>query len=558
LIFVCSLKLIPTVFESYTFAHLPVLILFDLVVCGETVNFLQNKYNKTKAKLDAQTQVQIKRMSALRKIDLSMTTTMDLKTTLMIIIDQALTQVKVTAANIYLLNQDSQNLEWLAGEGYPTIRKVIPKTQHPAIADLENEKTIYTMQLADGSAQNELTNEFSAAGFAHLLVFPLQYHNVLLGTMEILNSAALPSDEDFTSYLETLAGQAAIAIEHDSSFANLQYMNTHLQETIKELIETKDVLEKSQKIGHIGSWRYKTKTGKVFWSEELYEIYGISPNETQLTYETIFEFMLPEDKERIRQNIEKLFQGEIIAELEYRICHPDGNIRHLITMCEAFRNDKQKITEIIGTVRDRTEHKQAELVIRQAHLNLQQTYDTTLEGWARALDLRDHGTEGHAQRVTQLSLQLAEILEIPDEDRINIRRGALLHDIGKIGIPDTILLKPGKLSAEEWVIMRKHPQFAYDLLSPIDYLHPALDIPFCHHEKWDGSGYPQGLKGKEIPLSARIFAIVDVLDALCSDRPYRKAWPLNKAKSYVMEQSGTHFDPLIVQTLQENWNRIKL
>ena len=174
-------------------------------------------------------------------------------------------------------------------------------------------------------------------------------------------------------------------------------------------------------------------------------------------------------------------------------------------------------------------------------------YDTTLEGWARALELRDQETEGHSKRVVELTLVLARALGIPNEERIHIRRGALLHDIGKMGIPDSILQKPGKLSDEEWGIMRQHPVHAFNLLAPIQFLKPALDIPYYHHEKWDGTGYPQGLKGKQIPLPARIFAIVDVYDALRSDRPYREAWSQEKIIEHLREQSGKHFDPEVVK-----------
>ncbi|MBK8821495.1 MAG: response regulator [Anaerolineales bacterium] len=185
--------------------------------------------------------------------------------------------------------------------------------------------------------------------------------------------------------------------------------------------------------------------------------------------------------------------------------------------------------------------------IEQAHLQLLSAYDATIEGWSRAMDLRDKETEGHTQRVTQLSEQLAKIAGIRQDELIQIRRGSLLHDIGKLGVPDSILLTPNKLTDEEWEVMRKHPQYAYEMILPIEYLRPALDIPYCHHEKWDGTGYPRGLKGEEIPLSARIFAIVDVWDALTSDRPYRAAWDKQKTLQYINEQSGKHFDPHIVE-----------
>jgi HD-GYP domain-containing protein (c-di-GMP phosphodiesterase class II) len=185
--------------------------------------------------------------------------------------------------------------------------------------------------------------------------------------------------------------------------------------------------------------------------------------------------------------------------------------------------------------------------IEQAHLQLLSAYDATIEGWSRAMDLRDKETEGHTQRVTILSDKLARLAGISEDELVFVRRGALLHDIGKLGVPDAILLKSGKLTDEEWAIMRQHPQYAYDMIYPIEYLRPALDIPYSHHEKWDGNGYPRGLKGEEIPLPARIFAIVDVWDALTSDRPYRSAWDKQKTIDYIKEESGKHFDPYIVE-----------
>ncbi len=185
--------------------------------------------------------------------------------------------------------------------------------------------------------------------------------------------------------------------------------------------------------------------------------------------------------------------------------------------------------------------------LQRANLELSLAYDKTIEGWSRALDLRDRETEGHTQRVTALTIQLAQAMGLSEEQIMHLRRGALLHDIGKMGVPDHILFKEGPLTPEEWAIMRQHPQFAYEMLSSIEYLRPALEIPWCHHEKWDGSGYPRGLKGEQIPLAARIFAIADVFDALTSDRPYRKAWPIEQALQYIRQQAGSHFDPQIVE-----------
>jgi HD-GYP domain-containing protein (c-di-GMP phosphodiesterase class II) len=184
--------------------------------------------------------------------------------------------------------------------------------------------------------------------------------------------------------------------------------------------------------------------------------------------------------------------------------------------------------------------------LQHSNTEITSAYDATIEGWSRALEMRDQETEGHTRRVVSLTLRLAKEMKFPNESQIHLRRGATLHDIGKMGIPDHILRKPGPLTEEEWKIMRQHPQYAYDLISPIAYLRPAMDIPCYHHERWDGSGYPAGLKEKKIPLPARLFAVIDVFDALVSDRPYRSAWSKQAALDYIYEGAGKLFDPAIV------------
>lgn len=184
--------------------------------------------------------------------------------------------------------------------------------------------------------------------------------------------------------------------------------------------------------------------------------------------------------------------------------------------------------------------------LQRSNQELSLAYDTTLEGWGKALELRDKETQGHTQRVTTLSVELAQRVGIPESQLTHIRRGALLHDIGKMGVSDNILRKPSALTEAEMKEMKKHPQYAYELLYPIPYLRPAVDIPYCHHEWWDGSGYPRGLKGNEIPLAARIFAVVDVWDALLSNRPYRQAWNQKDVMKYILGLSGKQFDPRVV------------
>jgi PAS domain S-box-containing protein len=196
--------------------------------------------------------------------------------------------------------------------------------------------------------------------------------------------------------------------------------------------------------------------------------------------------------------------------------------------------------------------------LQRSNLELSMAYDATIEGWSRAMDMRDSLTEGHTKRVTDIAILLARTMGMGESDLVHMRRGIMLHDMGKMGIPDTILLKPGPLTDEEWKVMHMHPQYAYEMLAPISYLRPALDIPGSHHEKWDGTGYPRGLKGEQIPLAARIFTVVDVYDALTSDRPYRKAWSKEKAIEYILEEKEKFFDPRVVDVFMSLKHEIGL
>jgi PAS domain S-box-containing protein/putative nucleotidyltransferase with HDIG domain len=267
---------------------------------------------------------------------------------------------------------------------------------------------------------------------------------------------------------------------------------------------------------------------------------------------------LPHELPRI---VARLRRGERIGHYETVRRRKDGTRFHASLSISPIADHAGRVVAASAIARDVTERRRADAQARRLNAELGEqvarhrreiktitaalarAYDTTIEGWSRALDLRDKETEGHSQRVTDLSLRLARAMELPETDLVHIRRGALLHDIGKMGIPDYILLKPGPLSSDEWTLMRKHPVLAYEMLTPIAHLRTAVDIPYCHHEKWDGSGYPRGLKAAEIPLSARIFALADVWDALLSDRPYRPALSRAQALSSVRDESGRHFDP---------------
>ena len=363
--------------------------------------------------LHEQTVKQLKRLAALRSIDLAISNVLDLQLALKIVMNEVVEQLDVDAASILLIQSGTSRLEYIAGQGFYT-------------RDIESS----SLSVGEGNAGRAVTErrivmipdlratagDFKRAqllaneDFVSYYAVPLITKGQVKGVLEVFSRSRLHPDGEWLDFLETLGGQAAIAIESSMLFQDLQRSN--------------------------------------------------------------FELVL--------------------------------------------------------------------------------AYDATIEGWSRALDLRDRETEGHTQRVTNLTLKLARRMGLSPERLILIRRGALLHDIGKMGIPDHILHKPEELTEEEQKIMRQHPQLAYDMLEPIAYLRDALDIPYCHHEKWDGSGYPRGLSGTQIPLEARLFTIVDVWDAITTDRPYRKGWPREKALEYIREESGKYFDPRLVEIfLQE-------
>jgi PAS domain S-box-containing protein len=229
--------------------------------------------------------------------------------------------------------------------------------------------------------------------------------------------------------------------------------------------------------------------------------------------------------------------GHVIGVLNVYAGEPNGFDAENKELLEQIGQDVSFAIDSIGYEKER----------KRAEENLAEAYNTTLEGWAKALELRDKETEGHSRRVTETTIIVARAMGIPEEELEHVRRGSILHDIGKMGIPDEILRKRGPLTNGERSVVLKHPTTAYNMLKPIAYLEKALDIPYCHHEKWDGSGYPRGLKGEEIPLSARIFAIIDVWDALSSDRSYRAAWPQEKVSKYIGDESEKHFDPQVVK-----------
>ena len=278
-------------------------------------------------------------------------------------------------------------------------------------------------------------------------------------------------------------------------------------------------------------------------------IVGYEPEE--LIGQDVLPLVHPDDTEILLKLFRSTRVDDPAVAIPYRARHKNGEYIWLETTARVIYGQDHHAIEIQASSRDITERKQAQVALQRAHIDLQEAYDKTIEGWVLALDLRDRETEGHTQRVTEMTLKLARELGCTEEEIVHIRRGALLHDIGKMGVPDKLLQKPGPLTDEEWVEMRKHPDYAYQMLSKISYLHQALIIPYYHHERWDGSGYPHKLKGEDIPLFARLFSVVDVWDALSSDRPYRKRMPPKDVIEYLEKEAGRLFDPYIVEKFLE-------
>lgn len=289
------------------------------------------------------------------------------------------------------------------------------------------------------------------------------------------------------------------------------------------------------------------------------EFIGLLPNTSIESAWVIAERL----RETVEKRIVKVNECEISVTISIGICHiadANGSLDILLSQADqamywAKASGRNKVSQWTSEIShsaamDVIQHglkiKSVQKKNGKKYDQLSKIYDETIEGWSKAIEMRDKEMEGHSQRVVDLTLELAKKCGVKEYELDDIRRGAMLHDIGKIAIPDPILFKPGKLTDEEWLVMRKHPVYAFEFLTPITFLQKSIDIPYCHHEHWDGTGYPRGLKEEEIPLGARIFTIIDVWDALCADRCYRPAWSQADAKAYIISQSGKMFDPKII------------
>jgi len=288
----------------------------------------------------------------------------------------------------------------------------------------------------------------------------------------------------------------------------------------------------------------------AFWGRGL----AIAKNETIKAKEAQIEAL-----RTTQEQLAKIKEAQIeslLHEIEtYRQLTPNKIREYFVSVKQQLEEYNEVLNTKLQDAQQVISYKEEQLALLRAAQELQQSsiesevasgVTVTLEGWARSVELRSGDAEGHTQRLADMTVQLAKIMGVSEDEIINIKRGAVLHDVGKITIPDKILQKAGKLTDNEWVVFKQHPESAYNLLYPIEYLRPALNIPYCHHERWDGTGYPRGLKGEEIPFAARIFTVVDVWDSLRSDRIYRSGWPKEKVIQFIREQAGKGFDPKVV------------
>ncbi len=373
--------------------------------------------------------------------------------------------------------------------------------------------------------------EFKEYGVKSKIFVPLMSQGRLVGHTEIWESRYR---REFTqnelNLAQAMSVYAANIIENARLFEMLEHREGYFRTLIENSAEGVAVLDKE------GILRYLATPEKYLTGASAQELIG------QSAFSGMDAELLSKALQVFHAGIQ---QPDGIFTFEYRLQQTEGKSQYFEATGHNML-DNPHVNGVVINFRDITERKQAELKIQQQADEIIQAYDATLVGWARALELRDRDTEGHTRRVTQLTEKLARNMGIPNGEIIHIRRGSLLHDIGKVAVPDYILNKPGPLSDAEMEIMRQHPSHAYEMLSAIPFLQPALDIPYCHHEKWDGTGYPRRLQKEEIPMTARIFSVVDVWDALTSDRPYRAAWDKETTIEYIAANSGKSFDPRVV------------
>lgn len=552
-----------------------------LIIITRHRNLLESDRNTQLMEKEKRSRRESARAGALLRVAGRLNAQLDLDTLLAAISEEATLALHVPVSLVAIYNQKQNALHSVAGSGMSAdLIKSLPSLSKAVFDQTVKELgalfTIYDLQVTPSQAY---LDQFKRLNMRSIAFATMMYENELIGS---LTAIALGESRNFTEdellLLQGLADQAALAIINTRLFkdarrrlenlqamraidmaiasnrdlrGNLEFLLHKITEQLKVdaavfllLDEAKQQLEYAASRGfHTPTLRFTRLrlgegiAGRAAQLGQIIHIHDLTTDPQTLVYAPSL----------AREGFASYYAAPLIAK---------GNVKGVLEIFHrSLLNPDEEWLEFLDGLAGRAaiaiENTTLFEDLQHTNDELLEAYDSTIEGWSHALDLRDKETEGHTQRVTRLTLDLARAYGFNEKELIYIRWGALLHDIGKMGVPDRILLKEGSLTENEWTIMRQHPVHAHEMLRTIQYLRPALDIPYCHHEKWDGTGYPRGLKGEEIPLTARIFAVIDVWDALTSDRPYRAAWSREKTLTLIQEGAGHHFDPHVVEVFME-------
>ena len=558
-----------------------------LVVMTRHRNQLEQDRRKELAVKEKRSRHEAARTGALLRVAGRLNAQLDLDTLLETIAEETIQALNASISIVSLYSPKQDALSPVQGKGLTQEQlksiPAFPKSKYDqAVADLGN---IFALPDLQAIRTISYLDEFKKLNFRSMAAATMEYEHQLIGSLTVISYGDI---RDFTDeellLLKGLADQAALAIVNTKLFKDAQRRLENLQAlrtidiaitTNHDLRKTLDVLlvqitkqlqvdaavilllDEAKQLLEFGTsqgfqnlnLQYKSlrvgegMAGRAAQQKQIVHVYDMNANPQTLVDAPLL----------IREGFISYYAAPLTSQ---------GKVEGVLEIFHRTHLDPDKewldfLEALAGQAAIAIDNTSLFQGLQSMNDELSRAYDSTIEGWSHALDLRDKETEGHTRRVTELTLELAQDFGFNDEQLLHVRRGGLLHDIGKMGVPDRILLKETALEPDEWVQMKQHPVYAYEMLQPIHYLHQALDIPYCHHEKWDGTGYPRALQGEEIPLVARIFAVMDVWDALTSDRPYRAAWSHEKALEHIQEQSGKHFDPRVVERFTELIKRKK-
>jgi putative nucleotidyltransferase with HDIG domain len=519
------------------------------------------------------------RIIALQEIDQTMISTLKLDEVLDVITDHLQNVIQFDSMSVLSIGEDSQKI--IACQGFKNPQEIIGiefpvKPGYPNYDVIVSREPIMSKNVSESYPKFSQPNLKSSGRIKTWLGVPLVNQNEIIGMFTIDRNEENPFSQQDIDIAMQYANRAAIAITNAQLFeqAKLNIERLEILQQVDNAITSSEnlhdaldiILKKIQSslgIDIVTVYEFDKENDRLvylhnkgFGSEgdpsidiPMGQGYVGTVAETQkplfvpeVAWEKSgykFPFSFEEEGVVSYNAFPLIIKGELqgVLELKHRSrFEPDEDWIHFAEMLARQTAIAVDNLTLFSDLED-------------ANKELREAYDATIEGWAHALEIRDKETEGHSRRVGRLTVAVAKEYGLSGEELVHVRRGVLLHDIGKMGVPDQILHKPGPLNEAEWEIMRQHPVYAYEMLKSIDYLKPALNIPHYHHERWDGSGYPEGLTGEAIPLEARLFAVVDAWDALTSDRPYRKAWSEEETKKYLREMAGIEFDPEVVEIL---------